>query len=128
MVIGFNHIGIVVRNIDETIKKMRDGFDVREESRTVLENMGQISAMVRIGDQLLEIMEPLGDTGSVPKFYAEKGEGFHHISLHVTDFEEDIAKFEAAGYRIIGKMKMGKHNIAFIHPKSANGLLYEIAD
>ncbi|MPN63769.1 hypothetical protein SDC9_211535 [bioreactor metagenome] len=87
---------------------------------------GQVSAYVRIGenDDLLELMEPLGESGTAASFLAKYGEGIHHISLKVDSVEKVSASFEAAGCRIIGKGK----GIAYVHPKTAFGVLYELVD
>lgn len=128
MVTGFNHIGVVVESIDETLKRMGPAFGAVEEVRESIEFAGQTSAMIRIGDQKIEMMEPLGEKGTVPDFLKKHGEGLHHISLKVDDFEADVARFEENGYKVFGKTEMQGHHIAFIHPKTANGIVYEIAD
>ena len=128
MIKGFNHIGVVVKSIDETLAKMAPVFGAKEIARFPIPAAGQTSAMVQIGDQQLEMMEPLGDKGVVGKYLSEHGEGLHHISLKTDDFESDVAEFERNGYKVFGKTQMGGHNMAFVHPATANGVLYELAD
>lgn len=128
MVTGFNHIGVVVKSIDETLERIASAFGAREIIRVPLPAAGQTSALVQIGDQQLEMMEPLGEKGTVPKFLAEHGEGLHHISLKTNDFDADVMRFEEQGYKVFGRGSLNGHNVAFIHPGTANGILYEIAD
>ena len=81
MITGINHVGLVVKNIDETLHLLTSLFGAREIGRRAYPDLGQTSCLVAIGDSKYELMEPTGTEGVVPKFLAKYGEGFHHISL-----------------------------------------------
>ncbi len=54
--------------------------------------------------------------------------GFHHISIFCDDLDSFIGELEGKGLKIIGKKFDGPDRVAFIHPKSAKGLLVELTD
>jgi methylmalonyl-CoA/ethylmalonyl-CoA epimerase len=123
----FAHIGICAKSVDATIEMLRATVGVSRVTYVDMPERGQRSAYVRVGDNgtLLELMEPLGDNGgTVASFLEKHGEGLHHLSFFVDSVEETAADFEAQGCRIIGKGT----GVAFVHPKTAHGVLYELTD
>ena len=65
----------------------------------------------------------------IAKFIEKKGEGMHHIAFAVDDIEAEIKRLSKLGYRLINQTpKKGADNkiIAFLHPKSSNGVLIEL--
>lgn len=120
------HIGYCVNSIDETIAFFKAFAEVKELSRAAYPDRGQVSAIVQIGDkaELLELMEPLGDEGVVASFIQKRGQGLHHISLFTDDLDGTCRQMEDGGIRIVGKTQ----GIAFTHPKTSGGVVYEITD
>lgn len=127
MITGINHVGLVVKSIDETIELMNKFMNVQELQRIPLKPMGQTSCELQFGDSRYELMEPLGEGGVVADFLNKTGGGFHHISLKSDDFDADIERFKAAGVKIIGISELNGIRYAFTHPKTSGGILYEIA-
>lgn len=125
MIRKIDHIGIVVRNIDEALKIFSSfGFRVVEsvteqEFRTVL-----ISA----GDAALELIEPLSPKGSIAKFLEERGGGMHHLSLGVDSIEQELKSLQAKGIRLVNKepQSLPSGQVAFVHPHSTGGVLIEL--
>ncbi len=128
MIKGINHLGIVVKNIDEVVDFLRETFGAQEISRIELPELKQISATVQIGDGYFEIMEPTAPDGAVGKFLESKGGGLHHVSLLCDDLVGTCENFEAQGLQVIGKMFDGPIKAAFLHPKSSKGILFELAE
>jgi len=124
MITGINHIGLVVENIDESLKLLSALFGAKEIGRKAFPEMGQTSCLISIGDFRYELMEPIGSEGVVPKFLAKKGEGFHHISLLSNNLDSDCECLEKKGVMIIGRS--GK--TAFTHPRTTGGIVYEIVE
>lgn len=119
------HIGICVRSIEKQVELLRSTVGVKHVDIWDMPERNQRSAYVTLsGGDLFELMEPLGDEGTVAGFLARHGEGIHHLSFSVESAELAAAEFEAAGWRIIGRGK----GIAFVHPKTAFGVLYELVD
>lgn len=127
MITGLNHIGIAVRSIDDALRRMRV-LGVEERERIPFPASGQISALVRFAGHELELMEPCSTEGTVAKYLISHGEGLHHLSLRTDSFDEDIAAFEAAGLKVFGIKQIGGRKLCFIHPKSTNGILFEVME
>ena len=126
MFLGINHVGLVVKSIDETMEVLKL-FGAEEKGRKTIPERGQTSCMVRLGSGMFELMEPYGDTGVVPKYLAERGQGIHHVSLLCDDVESEIGRLSAEGIRILGTPD-NPDRVVFTHPKSTAGVLYEITD
>jgi methylmalonyl-CoA epimerase len=125
MITGVNHIGLVVKSIDETLERWALQFGAREIGRREFPDLGQTSALVGIGESRFELMEPLGTEGVVPSFLEKHGEGLHHISLHSDDFHEDCGRLEQTGVRTIG---IPGEPVMFTHPRTTNGVVFEIME
>jgi len=128
MIKGINHVGIAVKNIDEMLGFLKEAYGAEEVSRTEFPQMKQVSSIVKIGDGYLELMEPTAPDGVVGKFIEAKGGGLHHISLLCDDLKRTCQTLEDQGVQIIGKIFEGPVKVAFVHPKSAKGLLWELAE
>ena len=126
MVKSINHIGICVKSIDKTMEFLKAAMGAEEISRKAYPNRGQVSSLVSVGGGIIvyELMEPTGEIGIVADFIAKRGEGIHHISLNTDDLDEECRKFEKTGAKILGRVP----GIAFVHPKTTGGVLYEITD
>jgi methylmalonyl-CoA/ethylmalonyl-CoA epimerase len=128
MIKGINHVGIVVKNLDEVLSVLREAFGAEEIQRMEIPPMKQISSIVRVGDSCFELMEPTAPEGPAGSFLETKGGGLHHISLLCDNVEVLCDKLESEGLRVIGKILEGPFRVAFLHPKSAKGVLYELTD
>jgi methylmalonyl-CoA/ethylmalonyl-CoA epimerase len=129
MLTKINHIGIAVKSLDETLPFYRDilgmAFAGIEE---VAEQMVKV-AMLQVGESKIELLEPTSEESPVAKFIEKNGPGIHHVAYEVADIEAAIAKLMADGARMIDeKPRNGAHGtrIAFVHPKSSNGVLTEL--
>ncbi|NCB74339.1 MAG: VOC family protein [Clostridia bacterium] len=127
MITKLNHIGVAVESIDKTVAFFESAFGAREITREALPEAGQTSCLIAIGCDNFELMEPLGEGGVVRKFLDNKGEGFHHISLVSDDLDADCKRLEENGVKIVGKSQSGNLRVAFTHPKSTGGIVYEIS-
>ena len=128
MIKKINHIGVVVEKIDEVVSFLVEMFGADEISRTEFKELNQISAMVRLGDDFFELMEPTSPDGIVGRFLESKGGGLHHISLLCDDVKFECDRLEAKGLAVIGKNLTRTSKVAFIHPKSSKGILFELSE
>jgi len=128
MIKGIDHLGIAVENIDEVLAVLREAFGADELARKEYPQLQQISSIVSIRGGNLELMEPTGADGPVGQFMKNSRGGLHHFSVLCDDLEALVSDLEKKGFKIIGKMFEGPDRVAFIHPKSAKGLLIELTD
>lgn len=132
MIKGFYHIGVVVKSIDATLETLNTAFgavEVGDEGRKSFPEIGQTSALVKIGDFTLELMAPYGDVkGTCAKFLEKRGEGLHHISLISDDLDADDEHLKSVGIDVLGKTpkETGGDRVMFTHPKQSAGIVFEI--
>ena len=80
------------------------------------------------GGGSIEVLEPLGATGFVQRFLAERGSGIHHVTFKVPSLDEVCSRAEAAGYDIVGRDDSDPEwREAFLHPKQALGIVVQFA-
>ena len=72
MIKGVNHLGVVVKSIDEVVAFLKETFGAEEVKRIEFPELKQISAIVRIGDGCLELMEPTAPDGAVGRYLDAK--------------------------------------------------------
>jgi methylmalonyl-CoA epimerase len=126
-----DHIGIAVRSLADAVKVYENTLGLKVSDYETVEDQGVNLAMIPLGESRIELLEPLHAQSPVEKFMAKRGEGIHHIAVSVDNIEEALARFKAAGARLIDAVpRRGAHNskIAFIHPSSTNGVLLELVE
>ena len=127
MIKEIDHVGIVVKNIDETVKTLSKVFG-SEVIETVNAPNGEFkTAIVTCGNTKLELIEPVSGQGAIAKFM-EHGGGIHHLSLRVDDIEKELGSLDAKGVRLVNKKPSAVSSslVAFIHPGSTEGVLVEL--
>jgi methylmalonyl-CoA/ethylmalonyl-CoA epimerase len=129
MLTKINHIGIAVTSLDATLPFYRDNLGMSFAGTEEVAEQKVRVAMLQVGESKIELLEPTSEDSPVAKFLEKNGQGIHHIAYEVEDIEAAIAKLLADGARMIDeKPRNGAHGtrIAFIHPKSSNGVLTEL--
>ena len=128
------HLGVAVKDVEKALSLYRDILGLNSTPITRDEATGSVMAFVNIGESSLELISPLeeppaGSTGDVMrKFITNKGEGIHHLCIAVDDIEAALKELEQKGVTLIDKVpRPGAHGkVAFVHPKSAYGILLEL--
>ena len=129
MLTKINHIGIAVVSLNDTIPFYRDNLGMAFAGIEEVAEQKVRVAMLQVGESKIELLEPTAEDSPVARFIEKNGAGIHHIAYEVADIEASIAKLLAGGARMIDeKPRHGAHGtrIAFIHPKSSNGVLTEL--
>jgi len=124
-----NHIGIAVQSLEDSLPFYRDILAMPFAGVEEVAEQKVRVAMLGIGESKIELLEPTSPDSPVAKFLEKNGQGIHHIAYEVDDIEGAIASLVAAGARMIDdKPRSGAHGtkIAFVHPKSSNGVLTEL--
>ena len=123
------HLGIAVKDINEANKLYEKLLGVPPYKQEVVESEAVITSFFKVGESKIELLASTKEDGPIGKFIAKKGEGIHHIAFDVEDIHKELARLEAEGFQLINKEpKQGADNklVAFIHPKSTNGVLVEL--
>ncbi|MFO8009839.1 MAG: methylmalonyl-CoA epimerase [Dehalococcoidia bacterium] len=124
-----DHVAVAVKNLDSAVSTFENLFGLKPSKIEEVPDQGVKAAMIHIGDTELELIEPVDPESGVAKFIENKGEGIHHICIEVDDTDEELTRLEAKGAKLIDKQgrKGLAGKIGFIHPKSVNGVLIELA-
>jgi len=130
-VLKLDHVGIAVKNLDETLKFYTDvlGLDLAETE--IVEEQKVKVAFLPIGDTEVELLESTSDDGPIARYIERSGEGVQHLAFLVEDIEEAIADMQAKGMRMIDEMPRygaGGAKIAFMHPKDSYRVLVELCE
>lgn len=131
MITGIHHVGVAVTNLEESVALYRAALGAELVHRASNEKEGLEAAFLRVGDGELELMAALREDSPVGKFLAKRGPGLHHVAYGVPDILKALADARAAGLELIdAEPRMGMHGarIAFVHPKSLNGVLTEFVE
>jgi methylmalonyl-CoA/ethylmalonyl-CoA epimerase len=87
------------------------------------------TAFIAIGESKIELLEATSSDSPIAQFLNKKGKGIHHIAFDVDNLEKELERLSKLGYQLIHKSpKNGADNkmIAFLHPKSTDGVLIEL--
>ncbi|BCB04653.1 methylmalonyl-CoA epimerase [Bacillus sp. KH172YL63] len=126
-----DHIGIAVSSIDNVLPFYEDTLGLSLIKMETVENQGVKVAFLDGGNLKLELLQPLHNDSPISAFIEKRGEGIHHIAFSVEGIEERIKELKEKGVRMINetpKKGAGGAEVAFLHPKSAHGVLYELCD
>lgn len=127
-----DHVAVVVRSIEESVPRYRElfGLDPIEQPIEMPRQAVRVVFLGAVGDgsARLELIEPTDDTSGVARFLAAHGEGLHHVCLRSGDLRRDLAALAAAEAGLIDtEPRAGAHgSVAFIHPRTLNGVLWEL--
>ncbi|MEA1972133.1 MAG: methylmalonyl-CoA epimerase [Candidatus Cloacimonadota bacterium] len=128
MINKMSHIGIAVRNLDESIK-IYENLGLKLEMIEEVESQKVKVAFFPVGESRIELLSPTSEESPIAKFIEKKGEGIHHMALGVNDLPNELNKAENNGLQLIDKIpRIGAHraDIAFLHPKSTGRVLIEL--
>lgn len=126
-----DHVGIAVKSIDDTLEYYIHTLGLTLVALEEVESQKVRVAFIDAGNIKLELLEPVGDDGPVAKFIEKRGEGVHHIAFGVTDISTRMAELREKGVQLLQdepKIGAGGAEVAFLHPKSSFGVLYELCD
>lgn len=129
MVKKIDHIGIAVSNLEEALKFYEGVLGMNLQGTEIVEEQKVKVAFLPIGDTEIELLESTDKDGPIARFIEKKGEGIQHIAYRVDDIEKEIEEMKQKGIRMIDEVPRygaGGAKIAFLHPKSTNGVLIEL--
>lgn len=123
------HIGIAVKDMEHSKKLFEVLLNTPCYKTEMVESEKVNTAFFKTGESKIELLAATDPSSTIAKFIEKKGEGIHHIAFDVTDIYAEIERLQKEGYELIhAQPKAGADNkiIAFLHPKSTNGILVEL--
>lgn len=123
-----HHIAIAVADLDDALAFYQDALGVTVSERREVPDEGVEIAFMPTDDTEIELLRPLDPENTIGRFLDRRGEGIHHVCLAVEDIEATISRLEAKGARMATDIRSHPDGTryAFIHPKSARGVLIEL--
>jgi len=130
MIKRVDHIGIVVRDIDETAALYEKAFGLKPERvETILAEQwkGKIAVFELSEGAEIELIQPI-DVPELAQFLEERGQGLHHIALVLDDIDETLKSLAAKGVKLRDKeARRGLAGmIAFVDAEATGGVLIEL--
>jgi len=125
-----DHLGIAVKSLAEA-KKFYEQLGLRVLPEEEVKQEKVRLAMVPVGESRIELLEPTSEDSPIAKFLAKRGEGLHHVSLHVDDLAGTVERLKKNGVRLVNEqiqVGAGGHLYVFVHPSSAGGVLLELCE
>lgn len=123
------HIGIAVKNANASVALFNSLFQSNPYKTEIVESEQVNTIFYQIGPNKIELLEATSAESTIAKFIDKKGEGIHHIAYEVEDIAVEMERLKKEGFQFIHDLpKKGADNklIAFLHPKSTNGVLIEL--
>jgi methylmalonyl-CoA/ethylmalonyl-CoA epimerase len=124
-----DHIGVAVEDLDASLELYERDYGMTLVHRETIAEQGVEAALLDVGENHIELLAATGPDTPVGKFIARKGPGMHHVAYQVDDIEATLAALRQSGLQLIDETpRTGIRNsrVAFLHPKTAGGLLTEI--
>jgi len=123
-----DHLGIAVKSI-ETARRLYESLGLRVEHEETVAGEQVHTAMIPVGESRIELLEAASADSVIGRFIAKRGEGLHHVAVHVDDIAARLQQLKANGVRLVSeeiKTGAGGHLYFFVHPESTGGVLLEI--
>jgi methylmalonyl-CoA/ethylmalonyl-CoA epimerase len=123
------HIGIAVKDLEESNELFSSLFGKPHYKIEEVISEGVKTSFFKSGPNKIELLEATKPESPIAKFIEKKGEGIHHIAFAVNDIASEIKRLQKEGFKVLNEVpKKGADNklVAFLHPKTTNGVLIEL--
>lgn len=123
-----DHLGIAVKSISQA-RKFYEQLGMHVVSEDVVEHEKVRAAMVPVGETRFELLEATSEDSAIARFISKRGEGLHHVAVHVNDISAAFEELRSRGVRLISdeiKVGAGGHLYFFVHPSATGGVLLEL--
>ena len=124
-----DHLGIAVRDMAAANELFRKLLGEAHYKIEAVESEKVATSFFRVGESKIELLEATDPESPIAKFIEKRGEGIHHVAFEVSDIRAEIERLENEGFIPLNREpKRGADNklVAFLHPKSAGGVLVEL--
>lgn len=125
------HIGIAVKNLNESIKYYESVLGLKCYAIEEVKDQKVKTAFFMVGQTKIELLESTEPDGPIGKYIEKKGEGIHHIAFATNNLKDALKEVETKGIMLIDKEpRKGAEglNIAFLHSKTTGGVLTELCE
>ncbi len=125
-----DHLGIAVKSLEQA-RKFYEALGLNVSGEEVIDHERVKVVMVPLGESRIELLEATCPDSVIAKFVDKRGEGLHHVAIHVPDLASVVETLKANGTRFVSdeiKIGAGGHRYVFVHPSSAGKVLIELVE
>lgn len=129
-----DHIGIAVRNIDDSINfytNVLAGILLDRYKSDVIGVESEV-AIIDINGDRIELLAPTNNiTSPIARFLQQKGKGVHHIAYRVENLDVALDELKKQDIRILeGTLRINKHGrrLIYLNPADTEGIIIEYCD
>lgn len=119
-----SHFGHLVQDMDQALALYADFFDLHPSLIVELAEAGVKNAVLPVGDNFIDLLQPLRNEGPLARALANRGEGFYHLCLAVDDLDSEARSLKAKGVEAFAGPE--EPRTVFVHPRDALGVLFEL--
>ena len=126
-----DHVGIAVTDLGAARALYQQVLGLEVTHEEVIEEQGVHELLLRAGEAFVQLVAPLSPDTPVGRFLARRGEGVHHVGYAVPDVAAAVADLRSQGLEVLDpapRIGSGGTTIAFVHPKSMQGVLVELVE
>jgi len=126
-----DHVGIAVTDLGAARALYQQVLGLEVTHEEVIEEQGVHELLLRAGEAFVQLVAPLSPDTPVGRFLARRGEGVHHVGYAVPDVAAAVADLRSQGLEVLDpapRIGSGGTTIAFVHPKSLQGVLVELVE
>lgn len=131
MLTNIDHLGIAVNDLNDSMHLYENILGLECHGQETVEEQSVNVAFYKVGDTKIELLESTSPEGPIARHINTRGQGLQHIAYRVANIEEAIEDMVAKGIVMLDKTPRkgaGGARIAFLHPKSTNGILIELCE
>ncbi len=124
------HLGIAVKSLENSVPLFEKIFGVKAGEKEYVAEQKVNVRKIKLENFDIELLEATSEDSPIGKFVEKRGEGIHHCSFNVDDISLKLEELKSNGIQLIDNQpRIGAEGmlIAFLHPKSTNGILMELA-
>lgn len=124
-----DHVAVLVDDLEKTLAFWQDGLGIQMSHLEDVTAEKSMVAFLPVGTSEIELVKPTTDDSGLSRYLEKRGPGMHHICLEVDDIEGMLENLKQHGVQLINETPVtgsGGKRYAFIHPKSANGVMVEL--
>ncbi len=129
-----DHIGVAVRNLEDTIQFYKNvlGAKLIDQYRSDAKGVESEIAIMEVDGARTELLAPTNNTTSpIARFIKQKGKGVHHIAYRVDDLDAALEELEQQGIRTLkDSLRINKHGrrLIYLNPADTEGTIIEYCD
>jgi methylmalonyl-CoA/ethylmalonyl-CoA epimerase len=130
-ILKIDHLGIAVKSIDQGKSFWTDALGLELKGSETVAEQKVTTAFFPVGESEVELLESTAPDGPIANYIEKKGEGIQHVAFRVENIEAALSELKDKGIRLIDerpRIGAGGAKIAFLHPKSTNGVLVELCE